>query len=115
KTGAGAAGISLTKDGKRAYVADRMACSVSILAIDGNKVSLVKTIDLVPAAALLSHVAVSADGATGGATRNGEDKAVVVNLGPDSITEKATLDVAPRPYAVSITPDGKHAVVARLG
>jgi hypothetical protein len=38
------------------------AGSVSILAIDGNKVSLVKTIDLVPAAALLSHVAVSPDG-----------------------------------------------------
>ena len=50
RTGAGAAGISLTKDGKRAYVANRMAGSVSILAIDGNKVSLVKTTDLVPAA-----------------------------------------------------------------
>ena len=114
-TGAGAAGISMTKDGKRAYVANRMAGSVSILAIDGNKVSLVKTIDLVPAAALLSHVAVSPDGATGVATRNGDAKVAVVKLGPDSITEKATLDVAPRPYAVSITPDGKHAVVASLG
>ena len=115
KTGAGAAGISLTKDGKRAYVSNRMAGSVSILAIDGNKVSLVKTIDFVPAAALLSHVAVSPDGATGVATRNGDAKVVVAKLGPDSIAEKATLDVAPRPYAVSITPDGKYAVVASLG
>ena len=115
RTGAGAAGISLTKDGKRAYVANRMAGSVSILAIDGNKVSLVKTIDLVPAAALLSHVAVSPDGTTGVATRNGDAKVAVVKLGPDSITEKATLDVAPRPYAVSITPDGKYAVVGSLG
>lgn len=114
-TGAGAAGISLTKDGKRAYVANRMAGSISILAIDGNKVSLVKTIDFVPAAALLSHIAVSPDGATGVATRNGDAKVVVAKLGPDSIAEKATLDVAPRPYAVSITPDGKHAVVASLG
>jgi DNA-binding beta-propeller fold protein YncE len=39
----------------------------------------------------------------------------VVKLGPDSVTEKATLEVAPRPYAVSITPDGKYAVVASLG
>ena len=115
KTGGGAAGISLTKDGKRAYVSNRMAGSVSILAIDGNKVSLVKTIDFVPAAALLSHVAVSPDGATGVATRNGDGKVVVAKLGPDSIAEKATLDVAPRPYAVSITPDGKRAVVASLG
>ena len=82
-TGAGAAGISLTKDGKRAYVSNRMAGSVSILAIDGNKVSLVKTIDLVPAAALLSHVAVSPDGATGVATRNGDAKVAVVKLGAE--------------------------------
>ncbi len=114
-TGAGAAGISVTKDGKHAYVANRMAGSVSILAIDGNKVRLVKTIELVPAAALLSHVAVSPDGATGVITRNGDAKVAVVKLGPDSIAEKATLDVAPRPYAVSITPDGKYAVVASLG
>ncbi len=114
-TGAGAAGISLTRDGKRAYVANRMAGSISILAIDGNKVSLVKTIDFVPAAALLSHMAVSPDGATGVATRNGDGKVVVAKLAPDSVSEKATLDVAPRPYAVSITPDGKYAVVASLG
>src|SRR5690349_7676186 len=94
-TGAGAAGISITKDGKRAYVANRMAGSVSILAIDGNNVKLVKTIDLAPAAALLSHVAVSPDGATGVVTRNGDAKVAVVKLSPDSITEKATLDVAP--------------------
>src|SRR5262245_26923093 len=60
--GPGAAGLSLTKDGKRAYVANRSAGSVSILSIDGKKVALVKTVDLVPAAALLSHVAVSPDG-----------------------------------------------------
>ena len=114
-TGPGASGISLTKDGKRAYVCNRMAGSVSILAIDGNKVSLVKTINLVPAAALLSHVAVSPDGATGVVSRMGDNKVVVVKLGPDSVAEKSTLDVAPRPYVVTITPDGKFAVVASLG
>src|SRR5262245_51669125 len=100
-TGAGASGISLTKDGKRAYVANRMAGSISILTIDGNKVSLVKTIELVPAAALLSHVAVSPDGTTGVATRTGDGKVAVVKLGFDSIVVKATVEVAPRPYAVS--------------
>lgn len=115
KTGAGAAGISITKDGKRAYVSNRMAGTVSILAIDGKKVTLVKTVEVVPAAALLSHVAVSPDGTTAVATRNGDAKVVVAKLGPDSITTKATLDVTPRPYAVSITPDGKYAVVGSLG
>ncbi len=37
-TGPGAAGISITKDGKRAYVANRMAGSISILSIDGKQV-----------------------------------------------------------------------------
>jgi DNA-binding beta-propeller fold protein YncE len=115
KTGPGAAGISITKDGKRAYVSNRAAGSISILSIDGRKVSLVKTIDLVPAAALLSHVAVSPDGGTGVVTRNGDAKVAVVKFGSDAITEKGVLEVAPRPYAVSITPDGKYAVVASLG
>ena len=115
KTGPGAAGISITKDGKRAYVSNRAAGSISILSIDGKKVSLVKTIDFAPAATLLSHVAVSPDGGTGVVTRNGDAKVAVVKLGGDAITEKGVLDVAPRPYAVSITPDGKYAVVASLG
>jgi DNA-binding beta-propeller fold protein YncE len=115
KTGKGAAGISISKDGKRAFVANRAAGSVSILSIDGKKVALVKTIDVAPAAALLSHVAVSPDGSTGVVTRNGDAKVAVVKLGGDAITEKGVLEVAPRPYAVSVTPDGKTAVVASLG
>jgi len=43
-TGAGAAGISISKDGKRAYVANRMAGSISILSIDGKQVKVLKTV-----------------------------------------------------------------------
>ena len=49
------------------------------------------------------------------ATRNGDGKVVVVKLGGDALTERATLDVAPRPYAAAVTPDGKTAIVASLG
>ena len=115
KVGAGAAGISITKDGKRAYVSNRMAGSISILSIDGKQVSLIKTVPLGTAAALVSHIALSPDGKTGVATRNGDGKVVVVKLGGDALTEGATLDVAPRPYAAAVTPDGKTAIVASLG
>ena len=115
KVGAGAAGISITKDGKRAYVSNRMAGSISILGIDGKQVSLIKTVPLGTAAALVSHIALSPDGKTGVATRNGDGKVVVVKLGGDALTEGATLDVAPRPYAAAVTPDGKTAIVASLG
>ena len=114
-TGPGAAGISITKDGKRAYVANRMAGSISILSIDGKQVKLVKTVPLMKADTLLSHVAVTPDGGTGVVTRNGDAKVELMKLGGDNITSSAVLDVAPRPYAASVTPDGKTAVVASLG
>lgn len=114
-TGPGAAGISITKDGKRAYVANRMAGSISILSIDGKQVKLVKTVPLMKAETLLSHVAIAPDGTTGVVTRNGDAKVELMKLGGDSITSSAVLDVAPRPYAASVTPDGKTAVVASLG
>ncbi len=114
-TGPGAAGIFITKDGKRAYVANRMAGSISILSIDGKQVKVVKTVPLMDAKTLLSHMAVSPDGSTGVVTRNGDAKVELMKLGGDNITSSAVLDVAPRPYAVSVTPDGKTAVVASLG
>ena len=116
KTGAGAAGISITKDGKRAYVTNRMAGSISILAHrrqagePGQDRRRSCT-----AAALLSHIALSPDGKTGVATRNGDGKVVVVKLGGDALTEKATLDVAPRPYARVDDARRQDAVVASLG
>ncbi len=114
-TGPGAAGIFITKDGKRAYVANRMAGSISILSIDGKDVKVLKTVPLMDAKTLLSHMAVSPDGSTGVVTRNGDAKVELMKLGGDNITSSAVLDVAPRPYAVSVTPDGKTAVVASLG
>lgn len=114
-TGPGAAGISITKDGKRAYVANRMAGSVSILSIDGKNVKLVKTVPMMAANTLLSHIALAPDGATGVVTRNGDAKVELVKLNGDDIVSSAVLDVAPRPYSAAVTPDGKAAVVASLG
>jgi YVTN family beta-propeller protein len=115
KTGPGAAGISIAKDGKRAYVCNRMAGSISILSIDGRAVRVLKSIGLAEPKALVSHIALSPDGKTGVVTRNGDGKVVVVKLAGDSIAETGTLDVAPRPYAAAVTPDGRTAVVASLG
>jgi len=115
KVGAGAAGLSITKDGRHAYVANRAAGSISILSIDGKKVALVKTVPLATPEALLSHIALTPDGKMGVATRNGDGKVVIVKLGGDAITEAATVATAPRPYAAAVTPDGKTAIVASLG
>ncbi|MSP74852.1 MAG: YncE family protein [Rhodospirillaceae bacterium] len=114
-TGPGAAGISITKDGKRAYVANRMAGSISILSIDGKQVKLVKTVPLMDAKTLLSHVALTPDAATAVVSRNGDAKVEIMKLAGDNITSAGILDVAPRPYSISVTPDGKTAIVASLG
>lgn len=115
KTDAGAAGLSITKDGKRAYLSNRMAGTISILSIDGKQVALVKTVPLAAPAALVSHIALTPDGKMGVATRNGDAKVAIVKLEGDGITPLTTLDVAPRPYAATVAPDGKTAVVASLG
>jgi DNA-binding beta-propeller fold protein YncE len=115
KVGAGAAGLSITKDGKHAYVANRAAGSISILSIDGKKVALVKTVPLATPEALLSHIALTPDGKMGVATRNGDGKVAIVKLGGDAITEAATIATAPRPYPAVVTPDGKAAVVGSGG
>jgi DNA-binding beta-propeller fold protein YncE len=115
KVGAGAAGLSITKDGKHAYVANRAAGSISILSIDGKKVALVKTVPLATPEALVSHIALTPDGKMGVATRNGDGKVAIVKLGGDAITEAATIATAPRPYPAVVTPDGKAAVVGSGG
>jgi DNA-binding beta-propeller fold protein YncE len=115
KTGAGAAGISITKDGKRAFVSNRMAGSISILGIDGKQVSLLKTVPIGTAEALVSHIALTPDGTKALVTRNGDGKVAVFKVGDDALTELGVLDVAPRPYAAAVAPNGKTAVVASLG
>lgn len=115
RTGAGASGLSITRDGKRAYVSNRMAGSISILSIDGKQVSLLKTVPLAAAEALVSHIALTPDGKMGVVTRNGDAKAMIVKLGDDGLAEARVLDMPPRPYAAAVTPDGKTAVVASLG
>jgi DNA-binding beta-propeller fold protein YncE len=113
--GAGAAGLSVTKNGKVAYVANRMAGSISILSIDGLAVRLARTEQVAKPTSLLSHVAVAPDGVTGVATLDGEAKVMVIQLAGDNVSVAGRLDVAPRPYAAAITPDSKTAVVASRG
>ena len=109
--GIGPAGLSITKDGKRAYVADRSGGAITLLGIDGLQVKPIKTEKIATPAALLSHVAVSPDGTTGIATINGEAKVAILKLQGDQISVVRTLDVVPRPYPVVFSPTGKFAVV----
>lgn len=109
--GVGPAGLSITKDGKRAYVANRSGGTVTVLSIDGMQVKPVKTEKIATPAGLVSHVAVSSDGTTGIATINGEAKVAILKLQGDDISVTRTLDTVPRPYPVVFGPAGKFAVV----
>jgi DNA-binding beta-propeller fold protein YncE len=109
--GVGPAGLSITKDGKRAYVADRSAGTVTLLAIDGLQVKPIKTEKIAEPAGLLSHVAVAPDGTIGIATINGAAKVAILKLQGDQISVVRTLDTVPRPYPVVFSPTGKFAVV----
>jgi len=107
--------MSISKDGKRVYVADRMAGSISILGVDGKNVTLIKTVPLMTGKELLSHIALSPDGVTAVVTRNGDAKVEIYKISGDTLVSAGTLDVTPRPYSAAVHPDGKVAVVASLG
>jgi DNA-binding beta-propeller fold protein YncE len=115
KAGPGPAGLSITKDGKHAYVANRSGGSISILSIDGKNVALVKTVPIATPESLVSHIALTPDGKTGVVTRNADGKVTIVKLGGDSATEAATVATAPRPYPAVVAPDGKTAVIGSAG
>jgi DNA-binding beta-propeller fold protein YncE len=111
EAGPGAAGLSLTKDGKRAYVANRGGGSITLLSLDGTQVRSVKTEVIATAADLVSHVALSPDGTTGIAAINNAAKIAILKLQGDQISVVRTLDVVPRPYPIVFSPSGKFAVV----
>ncbi len=109
--GPGAAGLSISMDGKWAYVANRSGGSITVLSLDGTTVKPVNTVAIATPAALVSHVAISPDGTIGIASINNEAKVAVLKLQGESVSVVRTLDVVPRPYPIVFGPTGKFAVV----
>lgn len=115
-TGAAPAGLSFTPDGKLLLVANRGEGSVGVYRVAGETFTDLGRISLGNAASLVSHVAVTPDGKHALVTRYGDAMVQVLDIDGEQV--RATprqITVGVNPYGLSITPDGKWAVVANVG
>lgn len=116
ETGKSPAGVSINRQGTLALVANRGDGTVSVFGIGGKTVTSLGTVKLGDEKIGVSHVAISPDGKTALATRDGDERISVLSIDGTRV-EYARRDVSAglRPYGIDISSDGSVAVVANIG
>jgi DNA-binding beta-propeller fold protein YncE len=116
EAGAGAAGISVTRDGRLALVANRDEGTVSVFRIEGRGLRKLDTLALGGKDSGPSHVAITPDGRGALVTRDGDHTVSLLAIDGEKVTyAHQDLGAGLKPYGVGITPDGQAAIVANLG
>jgi hypothetical protein len=114
--GLGAAGVSISRDGRLALVANRNEGTVSVFRIQGSAVSKVGSVAVATPESGLAHVAIAPDGRSALVTREGDHAISVLAIDGEKVTYTGRdFGVGLKPYGVVIAADGRHAVVAHLG
>jgi DNA-binding beta-propeller fold protein YncE len=113
--GKGAAGLSISPDGRLALVANRREGTVSVLEISGLGVRKIDTLQIGDAASGLGHVAISPDGKLALVSRDGDNTLSVLAIdGLHVSNTHRDFGVGFKPYGIAIAPDGSIAVVANV-
>jgi len=116
QAGAGAAGVSINRQGTLALVANRSEGTVSVFGIQGNTVTPLSKVTIAPPASGVSHVAFTPDGKTALVTRDGDHFISVLAIDGTKVEyTKRDLSAGLRPYGLDISRDGSVAVVANIG
>jgi DNA-binding beta-propeller fold protein YncE len=107
-------GLTISRNGELALVANRYGKSISILSIIGGKVSVVGE---VPVEQEASAVAITPDGKRAFICLNIANRAGVLAIDGRKVTYDKAMDipVAFNPYNIDITPNGKYAIVSTTG
>lgn len=115
-TGAGPAGVSINRAGTLALVANRAEGTVSVYRIHGGQVTSAGKVEIGPVSSEVSHVAFTPDGRFALVTRNGDHMVNVLQVDGEKVVKlDREITTGVRPYALAVTPDGRHAVVGNLG
>ena len=115
-TGPGPAGLSFSPDGKLVMVANRGDGSVWVYRVDGQTVTELAKLSLGNAASLVSHVAITPNGRHALVTRNGDNRINVLAINGETVTNTPRqITSGINPYPLTITNDGKWAVVTNMG
>jgi YVTN family beta-propeller protein len=110
--------IAITPDGKRAYVANTFAESVSVLDLTNNRLLEVngkKSIDLRPSPLDFkrpSAIAITPDGKRAYVANYYDDTVSVIDTATNTVLDLNGIKVGEGPKAITITPDGERAYVA---
>ncbi len=106
-------GLSFSPTGTMALVANRADGSISVLKIEGTKVTVTATI---PISAGVSHVEFAPDGKHAYAVRSPDNRIAVLDIDGDKVTyNKLDIPTSLFPYNIVIAPNGKLALTADNG
>ena len=107
-------GLSFSPKGDLALVCNRADGSISVLKIEGTKVTVTATI---PVSAGVSHVEFAPDGKHAYAVRSPDNRVAVLTIDGDKVTYDKATDIPTSlfPYNIVIAPNGKLALTADNG
>jgi DNA-binding beta-propeller fold protein YncE len=116
EAGAGAAGISITPDGRLALIANRNEGTVSVFRLQGQSVRKIDTLAIASPEAGVAHVAIAPDGRSALVMRDGDHTISMLAIAGEKVTQAGRdFGAGLKPYGAVITPDGRFAVIANLG
>ncbi len=103
EAGAGAAGLSINRQGTLALVANRSEGTVSVFGIQGKTVTPLGKVTIAPAASGVSHVAIAPDGKSALVTRDGDHFVSVLSVDGTKVEyTKRDISAGLRPYGLDI-------------
>jgi DNA-binding beta-propeller fold protein YncE len=106
-------GLSFSPKGDMALVCNRADGTISVLKIDGTKVTQTGTIPISPG---VSQVVFTPDGKHALAVKSPDNKVAVLDVDGDKVTyNKLDVPAFPFPYNIVVSPDGKIAITADNG
>jgi DNA-binding beta-propeller fold protein YncE len=106
-------GLSFSPNGGMALVCNRADGTISVLKIDGTKVTQTGTIPIGPG---VSQVVFTPDGKHALAVKSPDNKLAMLDVDGDKVTyNKLDFPTYPFPYNVVVSPDGKLAITADNG
>lgn len=114
-TGPQPSGISITRDGKVALVANRADSSISVLSIQGSTVQWVQTVPVCDPTNSVSDVAIAPNGLVLASAQKGGHLRVLQLNGTTLTPTPQRVSVYGQPYRTIITPDGELGLTAGQG
>jgi DNA-binding beta-propeller fold protein YncE len=114
-------GISISRDGKLALVANRNDGSIDVLSIAGKKVTFVSKVAVSdptttpPQSKSTASVAISPDGKLAITTNDGDHRMTLLKIDGTTVTKVKDFFAGIKPYGLDIASNGKFAITGNNG